>query len=250
MYCEVNSYILVLKYKKLEKKKIFRIMDGSNTYLFKILLVGDPNVGKTSIVHRYVHGNYTDKYKATIGVDFALKTLHISNSVVQNGTNTESQTVYLQLWDLAGQDRVKHLTRVYYEGAAGIFIVFDVTNPSSLKSIKSWRDSIKDVLRDNPIPIFVLANKCDLIKNTIPDANNNLLANLPNIHSEVMEYFNDGYFDAIYTTSAKINMGIEEATITMAKLLINRYQQNPNIEKLTLSFPKIKEKRNCSCTIL
>jgi len=125
--------------------------------LYKVLVVGDIGTGKTSIIKRYVHAIFTQHYKSTIGVDFALK-------VLQWDPNT---TVRLQLWDIAGQERFGNMTRVYYKEAVGAFVVFDVTRPSTFEAVKKWKADIDAKVMipgtaDQPIPVVLLANKIDL----------------------------------------------------------------------------------------
>lgn len=208
--------------------------------IFKILVIGDPNVGKTSIVQRYTSNLFTEKYKATIGVDFALKTVLLNNL-----PGSEPKKVYLQLWDLAGQERVKQLTRVYYEGTAGIFLVFDVSAMPSLESIKSWYDVIRDSLQETKIPIFLLANKCDLIPPSPVDSKeNHALKKLPKVYDKVIKFHDDGLFDTLYEVSARTGIGIEEAGLAMAQLLYSRHSVTKNPEKLLLTVNK-KEKSSC-----
>ncbi|XP_010777818.1 ras-related protein Rab-38-like [Notothenia coriiceps] len=122
-------------------------------HLFKILVIGDLGVGKTSIIKRYVHQNFSPNYRATIGVDFALKVL-----------NWDQETVRLQLWDIAGQERFGNMTRVYYREAMGAFIVFDVTRPASFEAITKWKEDLDSKLslaNGKHVATVLLANKCD-----------------------------------------------------------------------------------------
>ncbi|XP_070302582.1 ras-related protein Rab-32 isoform X2 [Salvelinus sp. IW2-2015] len=123
-------------------------------YLFKVLVIGELGVGKTSIIKRYVHQLFSQHYRATIGVDFALKVI-----------NWDSKTlVRLQLWDIAGQERFGNMTRVYYKEAVGAFVVFDVTRGSTFEAVSKWKhdlDSKVKLANGSPIPSVLLANKCD-----------------------------------------------------------------------------------------
>jgi small GTP-binding protein len=122
-----------------------------------VLVVGDIGTGKTSIIKRYVHAIFTQHYKSTIGVDFALKVLQWDAST----------TVRLQLWDIAGQERFGNMTRVYYKEAVGAFVVFDVTRTSTFEAVKKWKADIDAKVMipgtDQPIPVVLLANKIDLV---------------------------------------------------------------------------------------
>ncbi|KAG8245177.1 multi-organism toxin transport [Homalodisca vitripennis] len=123
--------------------------------LFKVIVIGDPTVGKTSFVQRYVQNTYRKDYKGTVGVDFALKILKLG----------EGQTVKLQLWDIAGQERFTWMTRVYYKDAHGCVIMFDLTNKNSFVNTLKWKRDVdsKCTLPDGSlIPCMLLANKCDL----------------------------------------------------------------------------------------
>ncbi|XP_028277787.1 ras-related protein Rab-38b isoform X2 [Parambassis ranga] len=122
-------------------------------HLYKVLVIGDLGVGKTSIIRRYVHQTYSTNYRATIGVDFALKVL-----------NWDSETVRLQLWDIAGQERFGNMTRVYYREAMGAFIVFDVTRPTTFEAVIKWKEDLDSKLmlaNGQSIATVLLANKCD-----------------------------------------------------------------------------------------
>lgn len=121
-------------------------------HLYKILVIGELGTGKTSFIKRYVHQFFSQNYRATIGVDFALKVL-----------NWDSKTIIrLQLWDIAGQERFGNMTRVYYKEAVGAFIVFDVTRSSTFEAVVKWKQDLDSKVQlpdGNPIPCILLANK-------------------------------------------------------------------------------------------
>uniref|UniRef100_A0A4W2C3X3 Ras-related protein Rab n=1 Tax=Bos indicus x Bos taurus TaxID=30522 RepID=A0A4W2C3X3_BOBOX len=129
-------------------------------HLYKLLVIGDLGVGKTSIIKRYVHQNFSSHYRATIGVDFALKVLHWDPETV----------VRLQLWDIAGQERFGNMTRVYYREAMGAFIVFDVTRPATFEAVTKWKNDLDSKLslpNGKPVSVVLLANKCDQGKDVL-----------------------------------------------------------------------------------
>merc|ERR1712000_52594 len=174
--------------------------DGLQEYLYKVLVVGDIGTGKTSIIKRFVHNIFSTNYKSTIGVDFALK-------VIRWDDHTE---VRLQLWDIAGQERFGNMTRVYYKEAVGALIVFDVTRVGTFEAVTKWKSDIDAKVtlppNDTPIPVVLLANKCDL-----PDASD-FLQN----REQMDRYCQDNGFIGWCETSAKDNINIDKA----AKLLV------------------------------
>ena len=93
-------------------------------YLFKLIIVGDTNVGKTNIMSKYIKDQFNITSKSTIGVEFGTKILEIDNKKVK-----------AQIWDTAGQERYKSITSAYYKGAKGAFIVYDITNKSTFESV-------------------------------------------------------------------------------------------------------------------
>ncbi|KRZ78890.1 Ras-related protein Rab-32 [Trichinella papuae] len=164
-------------------------------YTFKILVIGDICTGKTSIIRRYVHNLFSSQYQATIGVDFAMKIFHCSNS----------STARLQFWDIAGQERFSSMTRVYYRGAAGAIIVFDVSRASTLDGVTRWKKDLDSKCRLSngmPIPAILLANKSDLLKHYASEQ----LSKLDNFCAR-------HGFVGWFATSAKLSTGIAEAMI-------------------------------------
>uniref|UniRef100_G3QAW2 Ras-related protein Rab n=1 Tax=Gasterosteus aculeatus TaxID=69293 RepID=G3QAW2_GASAC len=129
--------------------------------LFKVLVIGDLGVGKTSIIKRYVHQIFSQHYRATIGVDFALKVLQWDRDTV----------VRLQLWDIAGQERYGNMTRVYYREAVGALVVFDVTRASTFDAVLKWKEDLDSKVTLNPgrpVPAVLLANKSDQLASQQP----------------------------------------------------------------------------------
>lgn len=126
----------------------------------KVLVLGDCNTGKTSLIKRCVYGMYSTKYNSTVGVDFSLKKLSIKDTEVR-----------LQLWDIAGQDRFGSIARVYYKDAHGAIIVYDVTQKKTFENVIKWKREIdeKVELEDGGlIPVLLVGNKCDLEAAEVP----------------------------------------------------------------------------------
>uniref|UniRef100_A0A8C2JB67 Ras-related protein Rab n=1 Tax=Cyprinus carpio TaxID=7962 RepID=A0A8C2JB67_CYPCA len=170
-------------------------------HLYKILVIGDLGVGKTSIIKRYVHQTYSTNYRATIGVDFALKVL-----------NWDSETVRLQLWDIAGQERFGNMTRVYYREAMGAIIVFDVSRPTTFEAVSKWKEDLDSKLilsNGQSIATVLLANKSDQNRDFLP--NNSL---------KMDQYCKENGFVGWFETSAKENVNINEAANFLVKHII------------------------------
>ncbi|XP_037543301.1 ras-related protein Rab-38 [Nematolebias whitei] len=166
-------------------------------HLYKVLVIGDLGVGKTSIIRRYVHQTFSSNYRATIGVDFALKVL-----------NWDSETVRLQLWDIAGQERFGNMTRVYYREAMGAFIVFDVTRPTTFEAVIKWKEDLdsKVMLADGQsIATVLLVNKCDQGRE------------LTNNGIKMDQFCKEHGFVGWFETSAKDNLNINEAANFLVK---------------------------------
>lgn len=118
-------------------------------YLFKIIIIGDSGVGKTSILNRFIDNTFSSHYISTIGVDFKLKNIKIND-----------ENIKLQLWDTAGQERFKTITSNYYRGAHCIFLVFDMSDTDTLTNISVWMEEVKQKCDDGLF--IIVGNKMEL----------------------------------------------------------------------------------------
>lgn len=120
----------------------------------KLLVVGAPAAGKTSLVHRFTEQTFEEVYVATLGTDFVSKTVSLSET---------KDTVNLKMWDLGGDKRFASMTPLYCRGASGAIVVFDVTDLQSIKSAKNWYSSVRKDLKaaGGTSYVLFLANKCD-----------------------------------------------------------------------------------------
>ncbi|XP_017066224.1 serine/arginine repetitive matrix protein 1 isoform X1 [Drosophila eugracilis] len=205
-------------------------------HLYKILVIGELGTGKTSFIKRYVHQFFSQNYRATIGVDFALK-------VLQWDANT---IVRLQLWDIAGQERFGNMTRVYYKEAVAAFIVFDVTRSKTFDCVSKWKEDLDSKVQlpdGSPIPCILLANKCDQEKQGIITQ-----------PEKMDEYVRENGFAGWFETSAKENINIDEAARALVnKILINDKLISADLadaDKFNLSTGDaagLDTKNKCSC---
>jgi small GTP-binding protein len=134
----------------------------SYQYLFKIMVIGEGAVGKTTLVNRYVTGTFERDYKTTIGSQFAVKLAHISPPDADYSTG-----IKIQAWDVAGQARFKAVRKMYYSGAAGIIIVFDVTRRRSFTELSKWVQEADESIGTR-VPIVCVGNKTDLPDRAVP----------------------------------------------------------------------------------
>lgn len=134
----------------LDEEKADREVKNDYDYLFKMLLVGDPSVGKSSLLLRFIDDVYTGDYATTIGVDFKTRTTNIGHTRVK-----------LQIWDTAGHERFRAITSGYYRGAHGVIIVYDVTLRTTFEHIEYWLDEVNKFA---PVEVskLLIGNKCDL----------------------------------------------------------------------------------------
>nr|XP_025034317.1 ras-related protein Rab-7L1 [Pelodiscus sinensis] len=157
-------------------------MGHHHDHMFKVLIVGDATVGKTSLVQRYANDSFNKHYKSTVGVDFALKVVQWS----------ESETVRLQLWDIAGQERFTSMTRLYYREASACVIMFDVTNFNTFSNSQKWKldlDSKLTLPDGSLVPCLLLANKCDLSPETSVKENKNINESMRVLIEKMMSSF-------------------------------------------------------------
>jgi len=124
--------------------------------LYKIILIGDTNVGKTSIISKYLTGTFPQASNTipTIAAEFATKIIQIK----------EGGYIKAQIWDTAGQERYKSITYHHYRKSAGGLIVYDITKRSSFENIPSWLNDLKK-LADKECIIALIGNKLDIVQN-------------------------------------------------------------------------------------
>ncbi|MHA1309582.1 MAG: Rab family GTPase [Candidatus Helarchaeota archaeon] len=121
-------------------------------YKFKVVLLGDQGVGKTSIIDRYVNNRFKDKYQPTLGVDFLIKDIELNDAKIK-----------LIIWDIGGEIQWRNKLNLYLNGADSAIIVFDLTRADTFKSLKFWHEKVLKIA--GRIPYIFVGNKMDLEKN-------------------------------------------------------------------------------------
>lgn len=124
--------------------------DQNFDYMFKLLIIGNSSVGKTSFLFRYADDSFTSAFVSTVGIDFKVKTVF-----------RQDKRVKLQIWDTAGQERYRTITTAYYRGAMGFILMYDVTNEDSFNHVHDWCTQIKTYSWDNA-QVVLVGNKCDM----------------------------------------------------------------------------------------
>lgn len=118
--------------------------------MFKILLIGNSGVGKTSFLLQYCEGKFNPAFVSTVGIDFKVKTVKVKDKRIK-----------LQVWDTAGQERYKIITTQYYRHAMGFLVMYDITNETSFLDIRNWLSQVQQHSFGNA-QILIVANKSDL----------------------------------------------------------------------------------------
>ena len=155
-------------------------MDFENyLYTYKIILLGDAGVGKSSFVSRIINRNFPDEHYTTIGVEFASTLVKLQNN----------ENIKLLIWDTAGQERYRSITKSYYNNVIGCYIFFDLSKEESFNNLNYWIEQISEKINNKSGVIFLVGNKLDLInKRKIHNEKiNELLCKYNNI--DTIKYF-------------------------------------------------------------
>jgi len=184
---------------------------GSNNkiFQFKLVLLGDSAVGKSSLVLRFVRGQFFEYQESTIGAAFLTQTVALNDT-----------TVKFEIWDTAGQERYHSLAPMYYRGAAAAIVVFDITNRDSFQRAKQW---VKELQRQgNPNIVIALAgNKVDL-------------SSKRKVEAEEAQAYADDNGIMFKETSAKTAHNVNELFVEIAKKLPKNQAPNPQTNSVVI----------------
>ncbi|XP_013411985.1 ras-related protein Rab-21 [Lingula anatina] len=176
---------------------------GGRNHNFKVVLLGEGCVGKTSLVLRYVENKFNDKHLTTLQASFLDKKLNIGG-----------KRVHLAIWDTAGQERFHALGPIYYRDSNGAILVYDITDEDSFQKVKNWVKELRKMLGQD-ICLCIAGNKTDLEKDRhVPVAD--------------AEEYAASVGAKHFHTSAKLNRGIEEMFLDVSKRMLDKAgDENP-----------------------
>lgn len=197
----IIQYLILHYSKNIIQEALNDLMTNSQEFSFKISIIGDGGVGKTSLIKKFTKGTFEKDYIQTIGAHFSRYDIEIDGDLVN-----------LIFWDIAGQDDFKFLHPLFYRESKGCIIVFSLEEndlgEESFNHIENWQNELKKYCSD--IPVVLFANKVDLIENV----------NL--IKTKIQEITRERKFLGYFLTSAKTGQGVHEAFNVIIEKLYNR----------------------------
>ena len=197
-------------------------------YKFKVCLIGEIAVGKTSIIERYITGRFNSEYNCTCGTEFRLKT------VSKEGLGSAE----ISIWDTAGGEKYRSITKSYFRDAQGIVVVFDLTNRLSFNTLETWINEVRDTVGNESV-IVVVGNKMDLNeKRKVSDSE----------IEEFVDRMNLKYFEA----SAKDGVNIDEVFQYLTEEVLEKIARKEIIitqKKKLHKKKKVEPQNECACWI-
>ncbi|CAB0035732.1 unnamed protein product [Trichogramma brassicae] len=170
-------------------------------HLFKLLIIGDSGVGKSSLLLRFADNTFNGNYITTIGVDFKIRTVEL-----------DGERVKLQIWDTAGQERFRTITSTYYRGTHGVIVVYDVTSGDSFANVKRWLHEIE--------------HNCDVVVNRILVGNKNDEPDQKVVLTEDAQRFANQMGIKLFETSAKDNTNVEEMFMAITREVLKTKKES------------------------
>ncbi|XP_031829908.1 RAS oncogene family member Rab3 isoform X1 [Nomia melanderi] len=179
--------------------------DQNYDYMFKLLIIGNSSVGKTSFLFRYADDSFTSAFVSTVGIDFKVKTVFRNDKRVK-----------LQIWDTAGQERYRTITTAYYRGAMGFILMYDITNEESFNSVQDWITQIKTYSSDNA-QVILVGNKCDMAEERVISEKRGI---------QLAEQLEVQFFE----TSAKENINIKAVFEQLVDIICDKMSESLDID--------------------
>lgn len=181
----------------------------------KIVFIGNPSTGKTSLLNRICNDKFLPDYDSTIGVDFFTKTIYYNENIFK-----------IQLWDSAGQEKYRSLIPSYLRGASIIFLVYDLTWRESFDAIKSWLGFVNQYTSKDQVKLVLVGNKSDLERKVKNEEGKKLAEKEGMLFFETSAKTADGIVDMFYTSFSMIDFfdSIRKANIdeNLVKQLIEQ----------------------------
>ena len=175
--------------------------DTKKMNIYKIMIVGDSIAGKTCFLLRYFGEGFHPTTPHTIGLDFKMKEIQLE----------EGQTIKLQIWDTAGQDRCYTMIKSYLKGTDGLIFIYDITSKYSFNFVRNWIIEYKGYLLEK-VPIFLIGNKIDMEYDR-------------QVSSEEGILLAKEYGCIFYECSAKSNINIDSIINGIVKKINDNYEQ-------------------------
>lgn len=188
---------------------------------YKILILGDPAVGKSCFLARYVENTFENVYMSTAGMDYKYKDVELG----------DGKLIKLQIWDTAGQERYRTLTTNLYKGAVGIVLIYDITNKKTFENVRSWITSIEEETSKKIILILV-GNKADLKDERKVQKEEG---------EDIAKEFNLPFFES----SAQSGLNVKSVFETLAKLIVEKKAQSANQGQKLTNIKKVEKKKCC-----
>jgi Ras-related protein Rab-21 len=164
---------------------------------FKVVLLGEGRVGKTSILLRFTKGEYNDRQVSTLQASYLDKRINVGTS-----------TAHLSVWDTAGQERFHALGPIYYRDADAALLVYDITDAESFTKVKKWVKELRKIV-GNDIVIAIAGNKIDLEKSR-------------NVNEQEAIKYAESVGASHFNTSAKANKGLDEVFLDLSQRMLAR----------------------------
>lgn len=144
----IKIFIIINYYKMMESY----ISESKIDYLFKIIIIGESNSGKTTLTKSYINNMYVDNKISTIGVDFGIKLVDL-----------DGKSIKLQLWDTAGQERFRAISHIYYKNSDAVILLYDISDKDTFNRLNYWLDEVSRFMPDAfDVPKLLIGAKCDL----------------------------------------------------------------------------------------
>ena len=198
--------------------------DQATTFLsirYKVVFIGNPTAGKTSLLNRICHDKFIQNYDSTIGVDFFTKTIFYNESIFK-----------IQLWDSAGQEKYRALIPSYIRGASIIFLIYDLNHHESFDAINNWLGFINQYTNKEQVKIILVGNKKDLERKVKFEEGQNLAKKEGMLFFETSAKTGEGVIDMFFSSFSMVDFfNDKRGQITNDELIKELIEQNSNPNK-------------------